>query len=318
MSTEQFHPERARAYAEQLNAQFQTGILKTMQEQPLWVLYKLEEDEQGTIHKRPYTPKNYPASIYKPRFWSSLASVLEALASGTFPFAGIGVMLPAPYVLIDLDAKEDSPIYDKGAKQMVSPLALRMMQAVPTYFELSPNFGLHGIAEGRPRRGNFKTPELELYTNWFSTVTTRHLPGTSLDVMQQQEAIEGIENEFHPPLPERSFQNTGGVVQGSARLAVLPPEAATDTVLQELLSGDMSRYGNDHHRADWHLLMKLLHWTGDDRQLVKAIFLASPLGQRDKAQDEAGIGRRGNTTYVDRTIERIIQKRRNPPMRRDI
>lgn len=78
----------------------------------------------------------------------------------------------------------------------------------------------------------------------------------------------------------------------------------------------MSRYDNDHHRADWHLLMKLLHWTGDDRQLAKALFLASPLGQREKAQDAKGIGRRGTTNYVDRTIDRILARRHNPPMRR--
>ena len=181
--------------------------------------------------------------------------------------------------------------------------------------ELSPNNGFHIITEGMPLRGNFKTENLEMYTNWFSTVTTRHIPGTPLDVANQQQAIVALENEFHPPVPEASFQNTVGVAV-SARLDALPPEAGSDPVLQELLSGDMSRYGNDHHRADWVLLMKLLHWTGDDRQLAKSIFLASPLGQREKAQDPGRVGRRGQTNYVDRTIDRIIEKRQNPPMRR--
>jgi primase-polymerase (primpol)-like protein len=78
----------------------------------------------------------------------------------------------------------------------------------------------------------------------------------------------------------------------------------------------MTRYDNDHHLADWHLLMKLLHWTGDDKTLTKAIFLASPLGQRPKAQQPEGKGRRGNTNYVDRTIDRVIERRYNPPMKR--
>ena len=78
----------------------------------------------------------------------------------------------------------------------------------------------------------------------------------------------------------------------------------------------MSSVGNDHHQADWVLLIKPLHWTADDRQLAKALFLASPLGQREKAQDAEGQGRRGTTNYVDRTIDRIIEKRRNPPQRR--
>ncbi len=307
--------ERFTAYAETLHQRFKKGVLKTMQDKPLWCLYKLEQDEQGNIHKRPYTPRNYPASIYKSRQWASLANVLEVLATGNFHVAGIGMMLPTPYILIDLDATPDAPIYDREAKKIVHPLALRLVEQVPSYFELSPNFGLHGITEGRPKRGNFKTESLEMYTNWFTTITTKHIPGTPLDVTNQQQAIELLENEFHPIVAEASFQNTGGV-GGVARLDALPPEARSDPVLQELLSGDMSRYGNDHHKADWVLLMKLLHWTGDDVSLSKQIFLDSLLGRRDKAQEPETEGRRGTTNYVDRTIERIRKKRWNPPQRR--
>lgn len=305
--------EHFSAYAEILHKRFQTGILANMQGKPLWVLWKPEHDEQGNVHKRPYTPRNYPASIYKPRQWSSLDNVLEAVATGNF--AGIGSMLPAPFVLLDLDAREDRPIYDSEAQKIVSPLALRLLEQVPSYAELSPHNGLHILTEGRPTRGNFKTPELEMYTNWFSTVTTRHLPGTPYDVTNQHTAILALEDRYHALTHRRELQNTGGGVE-AARLSALPPEAANDKVLQELLSGDMTRYGNNHSRADWHLLMKLLHWTGDDRQLAKAIFLSSPLGRREKAQDPEGQGRRGTTNYIDRTIDRIFEKRRNPPMRR--
>jgi primase-polymerase (primpol)-like protein len=207
MQPEQARRERFTAYAETLHKGFQTGILANLQERSLWVVWKPEQDTQGHIHKRPFTPNGYPASIYKPRQWVSVDIVLEALATGNF--AGIGVMLPAPYVLIDKDATEDAPIYELETRKIVSPLALRLLEQVPSYAELSPNNGLHIITEGRPLCGNFKTPELEMYTNWFSTVTTRHLPGTLLDVTIQQAAILALENEFHPPVPERVFQNTG-------------------------------------------------------------------------------------------------------------
>ncbi len=304
--------ERFTAHAETLRAKFATGILKSMQQKPLWSLYRLEKDQQGNLHKRPYHPRGYPASIYKPRSWSSLDAVLEALATGTF--SGIGIFLPDPYALIDVDTKEDAPVYDREKKNIVSPFVLRLLQEVPSYAELSPNKGAHILTVGRPTRGNFKTEQLEMYTNWFSTVTTHHVPGTPLDITEQQKAIEALENEFHPPAPVRMFQNTGGVSEH--RFDGLPAEAAGDPVLQELLRGDMSRYGNDHHRADWVLLMKLLHWTGDDRQLAKRLFFASPLGQREKAQDETGVGRRGKRSYVDRTIDRIIEMRYNPPQTR--
>src|SRR6266571_6560504 len=222
MSVEQTRRERFTAYAETLQRRFQTGILANMQEKALWVVWKPERDTQGNIHKRPYSPRGYPTSIYKPRQWASLANVLEVLATGNFHVAGIGMMLPAPYILIDQDATPDAPIYDREAKKIVHPLALRLVEQVPSYFELSPNFGLHGITEGRPKRGNFKTESLEMYTNWFTTITTKHIPGTPLDVTAQQQAIEALEDEFHPPIPERVNQNTGGVVVQHARLSELP------------------------------------------------------------------------------------------------
>jgi len=59
--------ERFTAYAETLQARFNKGILKNMQDKPLWGLYKLEEDERGNFHKAPYHPKGFRISIYKPR-----------------------------------------------------------------------------------------------------------------------------------------------------------------------------------------------------------------------------------------------------------
>src|SRR5579883_1218637 len=117
--------ERFTAHAETLRAKFATGILKSMQQKPLWSLYRLEKDQQGNLHKRPYHPRGYPASIYKPRSWSSLDAVLEALATGTF--SGIGIFLPDPYALIDVDTKEDAPVYDREKKNIVSPFVLRLL-----------------------------------------------------------------------------------------------------------------------------------------------------------------------------------------------
>ena len=307
------YAERAAAYAETLSKRFQHGVLTSLQGKPLWSLWKAEPDEQGNIHKRPYSPRGYPLSTNKPEQWSSLATVLDAVASATFQVNGIGILLPAPYVLIDLDVK-DNPLYDKETQTVSSSLALRLMREVPSYAELSPHHGLHILTQGKLQQGNFKTPELEMYTNWFATVTTRHVPGTPLDITNQQQAIAALENEFHPPTYESVFQNTGGVRQ-AGRLAALPPEAATDTLLQRLLAGDISGFASPSS-ADFVLIMKLLHWTGDDIALSKAIFLASSLGQRAKAREDTREGRRGGTTYLDATIDAVLKKRRNPPMKR--
>ena len=49
MLPEHARRERFSAYAERLSKRFQRGILANMQDRSLWVLYKLEKDEQGNI-----------------------------------------------------------------------------------------------------------------------------------------------------------------------------------------------------------------------------------------------------------------------------
>jgi primase-polymerase (primpol)-like protein len=117
------------------------------------------------------------------------------------------------------------------------------------------------------------------------------------------------EERVNPPLQTPASEHRGDVGSGSA-LAELPPEAANDAVLQRLLQGDITGY-QSQSSADFVLIMKLLHWTGDDKALTRQLFLSSPLGKREKAERKTG-----ETTYVDLTIENVIKKRRNPPMRR--
>ena len=94
----------------------------------------------------------------------------------------------------------------------------------------------------------------------------------------------------------------------------LPPEAKDDQVLAQLLDG-ISLYGNTSV-DEYVVLMKLLHYTGDDRVWTKAIFSSSPIGQRAKAREDTKEGRRGKTNYLDYTLDAVVRKRRNPPMKR--
>ena len=111
------------------------------------------------------------------------------------------------------------------------------------------------------------------------------------------------------PVTKRPLQNTSGDAPGLPRTE-LPPQAAHDQVLQKLLRGDIAGY-TSQSSADFVLIMKLLHWTGDNTSLTRDLFLASPLGQREKATRPTG-----ETTYVDMTIANVIKKRRNLPMKR--
>jgi hypothetical protein len=101
------------------------------------------------------------------------------------------------------------------------------------------------------------------------------------------------------------------VAEGSS---LLPPEAKDDQRLAQLLEG-ISLYGNTSV-DEYVALMKLMHYTGDDRNWTKAIFSSSPIGQRAKAREDTREGKRGTSTYLDTTIDAVLKKRRNPPMKR--
>ena len=94
-------------------------------------------------------------------------------------------------------------------------------------------------------------------------------------------------------------------------LTELPPEAVHDQVLQRLLGGDITGY-KSQSSADFVLVLKLLHWTGDNIKLTRQLFLESGLYREDKTERKTGA-----TTYLDMTIHNALKKRRNPPMQRN-
>jgi primase-polymerase (primpol)-like protein len=80
-------------------------------------------------------------------------------------------------------------------------------------------------------------------------------------------------------------------------------------VLQRLMRGDITGY-ESQSSADFVLVLKLLHWTGDNIELTRQLFRESGL-YREKTERKTG-----ETTYLDMTIHNALRKRRNPPMRR--
>ena len=297
--------ERFTAYAHRLRERFPSGMLAQLQPLPQWVVWK-STLESGKNKKVPYNPnyRNARASVKIPKSWGTLQQALTALETGNY--SGIGFMITPPLVLLDLDNS-----YDRATRTITNPLAEVIMNAVPTYFEASPYNGIHGLVYAEKPIVGLHTDAIEIYGHdRFTTITTDHLASTPTAIAYRTEEIDALYRRFAPPVEERDYQNTRGGV-GSGQLAELPPEAEKDSLLQGLLRGDISPFQGDASRADFVFIMKLLHWTGDNKVLTRQLFLSSPLGQRQKAERPTG-----DTTYVDLTIENVLKKRRNPPMKR--
>lgn len=298
--------ERFIQYAETLRERFEEGCLSELQDLNQWVVWKAEI-EDSKPKKVPYNP-NYDiqvrASVKIPKSWGTLTEALTALQSGHY--SGIGFVITPPLVMIDLDHS-----VDRATGVITDPQAAEIVQSFNSYTERSPSgTGLHILSYGQlPGKGIHTT--IEMYgQDRFTTITTDHIAGTPTTIEHRTEEVAALYNRFALPVEETTIQNTRGGVWSGDTLTELPPEAAYDQLLQQLLRGDSAGYTSPSN-ADFVLIMKLLHWTGDNIDLTRSIFLASPLGQREKAQRKTG-----ETTYVDMTITNVLKKRRNPPMNR--
>ncbi len=309
MSVEHRSLERATRYAAILRERFETqGMLEQLQQYPNFVVWRYGLID-GQRKKPPFNPNTHdPARPNESETWGTLETALTAVATGRYQ--GIGFMLShSPFSGIDLDH-----CIEKGK---LLPWAKAIVEAMDTYTEYSPSWnkatgtgGVHLLVEGKPP-GSKKVGNIEIYgEKHYLTITTNHFPEMPTMIESRQQALDALYRSITPPVVERPIQNTRGVSGRGNDLTQLPPEAAYDQELQQLLRGDIAGY-KSQSSADFVLIMKLLHWTGDNKALVRGLFLTSPLGQREKATRPTG-----ETTYVDMTIENVIKKRRNPPMRR--
>ena len=304
MKPEQSRQERFVEYAALLKERFASGLLSELQPLNQWVVWK-GELEVGKRKKVPYNP-NYRlarASVKIPKSWGSLDTALHALETGNY--SGLGFMLTPPLVMVDLDHS-----YDRPTGAITNPQASEIIHTLAYYTEASPGSGLHVLVYGSLPGKNIHTA-IEIYgQDRFTTITTDHLACTPTTIEYRQEALAALYNRFAPPVSETKNQNTVvGVGSGSA-LTELPPEAEHDSVLQRLLSGDISGYTSQSN-ADFVLVLKLLHWTGDDIALICRLFMESGLYREEKTERKTG-----QTTYLDMTINNTIRKRRNTPQNR--
>ncbi len=216
-------------------------------------------------------------------------------------------MITPPLVMIDLDNS-----YDRRTGTITDPKAEQIVRDVNSYFEASPYKGLHGLVYVDKPIRSLHAEEIEIYgQDRLTTITTDHIAGTPTTIEYRTGEVEALYRQFATPVAERDIQNTrlgGGSVNA---LTELPPEAANDPLLQQLLAGDTASFGNDQSRADFVLIMKLLHWTGDNAALTRKLFLQSGLYRDDKTERKTG-----ETTYIDMTIRNALKKRRNPPQKR--
>lgn len=237
-------------------------------------------------------------SSNKPDTWS----VYEDLPNKK----NVGIMFGTDHTFLGIDI--DHCIEDGEIVHEERDRILAIIDYADTYTELSPSkTGIHlYIALSAPLElvTNKKAP-YECYTAFrFFTVTGEPFGANKpVRTVTPEEALSILSVVGYP----------WGKVKREARSEIIDAPAAslddtellkkmfrskTGDRLRMLYDGDLSGHKGDHSSADMALCNALAFWTRMDYAQIERMWLASPLGQRDKTRDRQD--------YRERTISAAI------------
>src|SRR5437879_2391688 len=239
-------------------------IPQMLKEQPAWVVWQYQQVEED-IKKPPFSPiTGKLASVSDPTSWSSFANAKRAYEDGQY--AGIGFMLTAGIVGIDIDHCIDVGQY--------SSAAVTMVEVLNTYAEVSPSGeGIRLFLQGNLPGPYRRRGPIELYQDHrYLTVTGHRIAGTPAEIAQRQQELESVYARLFPP-PKK--ENTKMVIGAQALLeegGVLEKayHAKNGQTFQRYYEGDPSLWegtGAKHtsqSEADFTLCLMLLYWTNND------------------------------------------------------
>ncbi|PIR83675.1 hypothetical protein COU18_03275 [Candidatus Kaiserbacteria bacterium CG10_big_fil_rev_8_21_14_0_10_51_14] len=281
---------------------YQTHGLAALYREKCWVLYQLITLPDGRTDKVPKALSGHNAKPNDPSTWSTFP---EADAARKH-FSGVGVMFADKVLGVDLD----HCIVD-GA---VSPEITEFIEKAHTYTEISPSgTGLHvyflltgPVTLERNKAPRGKGADYECYTTgrWFTYTENPWTTSYSLRTVNPDEALEllrmlGYPWKKQPSSPEKA-QNVPvkTLPLTDAQLLQRMFASKNGAKIRALYDGDTSDYGNDKSSADAALCSHLAFWTGRDASRIESLWLASPLGAREKTQDRED--------YRKRTIESAL------------
>lgn len=280
-----------------------------------WVNYRLEE-VNGRMTKVPYAVDGRKASSIDERTWSTFEKTKAASKQ-------LGIVFTPEKNLLGIDL--DKVLDEKGeVKEEYGQVISELMAAAYTYTEVSPSgTGLHlYLALSEPvdlvanRHANF-----ECYTSGrYFTVTGKgygifgQQPVREVDELEALSILSHIGYPWNKKTPEvtgivldlndaakQRFQKVadsislaGTTYEGMKDEQIIDKmfAAANGEDVKKLYMGYTSAHASDGSKADMALCSHLMFWCRKDMAQVERIWLASPLGSRQKTQERADYRKR--------------------------
>lgn len=256
---------------------FMKNILqKTFGHEKRWVSWK-RMIREGKPTKVPIYKNGAPASSTNPATWA-LWKDISAMEKK-------GIVFTPDNLLLGIDI--DHCIQDGSLRHEKADMIMEFIIAADTYAEISPsNTGLHiflKLSDPIHLAAHKKAP-FECYSSGrFFTVTNNPF-GEAREVrtVSSAQAIELLTLIGYPWSSQSS-------VPTFEQISV--PDVLNDMFtskhgdkIKKLYDGDTSDYNNDDSSADLSLCSHLIYWTRGNKAHAEQLWLASPLGQRQKTQ----------------------------------
>ena len=289
-------------------------LIKKYGKEKRWVNYSMVP-KGHRMTKIPFSPiTGKAASSTDNVTWGTHA---EALATNPKQF-GI-VFTPEQNLLgIDIDHCLEGQTITHEQKEIIAQLIIE----ADTYTEISPSgTGLHlYLALSAPLALiTNKHEPFEVYTSgrYFTVTGNAYRESKPVRTITPEEALALLEIIGYPwgklggksvqPAKETSGENTlpissnpeNGNISRETLLKKMFASKGGDKI-KALYDGDTSAYKGDGSSVDMGLVSHLAFWTKKDANLMEVMWLASPLGQREKTQTRKD--------YRDRTIASAIEK----------
>src|SRR3989344_3187123 len=266
-----------------------------------WINWRYEkrpsEDKPTKVPK--LTSGNGNAKPNDPSTWSTLGEVIDAMnpLHGA-SFDGIGVMFTEEKMLLGIDI--DHCIENGEIRAEIATI----VEKARTYTETSPSgTGLHlylklssPLTLERKRSGHF-----ECYTEgrWFTFTGDEWKNSYPVRTVTPEEAIKILQLMGYPwrkgkSTPKNSVEvHHNPPAAASNELATLSDAevmqkmfaAKNGAAIKALYEGDISAYDGDDSKGDAALCFHLAFWTGKNAEQMDRMWLASPLGAREKTQN---------------------------------
>lgn len=261
---------------------------------PQWVVWRWETLPNGKKTKVPFNPvTGWKASVTNSSHWGTVFDAQRFLTENPHWNGGAGFVLTErdPFTFIDLDDAnatnpDGSAKFTPEQRVWIADAQRKVYEAYSaTYAELSPSgTGLHLIGRGSVPCG-VRGMAIEMYSSGrYMTMTGNvHRAAEITDTAAQNEWLWNLLGGAEQAAIEVDFENAVPESESDDVIIAKALNASNGGLVERLLYGNWAQDYTSQSEADFALIDILAFYTHAPQQ-IERIFLASQLGQRDKAK----------------------------------